>query len=329
MKAEYICVIINTNINRFRYGLLLIRSGMTNFSVYLCWIIGHFLRIVRIMEGVQMKVSKKINNNIVMAKIRDGSEVFVVGKGLGFRKTPFILNDSDPIIEKIFTQQDKNADKYMTIFTQIPLPIIKLTEMIIDKGKELLNTNLSEMLLFSLADHINNAIEREESADELINTLHWEIKHIYPSETKIGEYALDLIQKKLSISLPKEESSLIALHFVNAQLKDGTDFSETSKITQIIKDIVTIVKYNLKRNINEDSINFARFVTHLRYFIFRQINNESLNEQSDLYEVVRKTADQEIDCLEKICLYLENNYNWHVTTDEQLYLLLHLKRLST
>ncbi|WP_207940957.1 beta-glucoside operon transcriptional antiterminator [Enterococcus sp. DIV2402] len=276
-----------------------------------------------------MKVIKKINNNIVMAKMRDGSEVFVVGRGLGFRQTPFILNDNDEIIEKIFTQQDKNADKYMAIFTQIPLPIINITEKIIEEGKELLQANLNELLLFSLADHINNSVEREEGTDEVINTLHWEIKHIYPTETKIGEYALSLIKEKTAITLPKEESSLIALHFVNAQLKNGADFSETSKITQIIKDIVTIVKYNLKKNINEDSINFARFVTHLRYFIFRQINNESLNEQSELYEVVKKTAEQELECLKKICLYLENNYNWHVTTDEQLYLLLHLKRLST
>jgi beta-glucoside operon transcriptional antiterminator len=276
-----------------------------------------------------MKVIKKINNNIVMAKMRDGSEVFVVGRGLGFRQTPFILNDNDEIIEKIFTQQDKNADKYMAIFTQIPLPIINITEKIIEEGKELLQANLNELLLFSLADHINNSVEREEGTDEVINTLHWESKHIYPTETKIGEYALSLIKEKTAITLPKEESSLIALHFVNAQLKNGADFSETSKITQIIKDIVTIVKYNLKKNINEDSINFARFVTHLRYFIFRQINNESLNEQSELYEVVKKTAEQELECLKKICLYLENNYNWHVTTDEQLYLLLHLKRLST
>jgi beta-glucoside operon transcriptional antiterminator len=264
-----------------------------------------------------------------MAKMRDGSEVFVVGRGLGFRQTPFILNDNDEIIEKIFTQQDKNADKYMAIFTQIPLPIINITEKIIEEGKELLQANLNELLLFSLADHINNSVEREEGTDEVINTLHWESKHIYPTETKIGEYALSLIKEKTAITLPKEESSLIALHFVNAQLKNGADFSETSKITQIIKDIVTIVKYNLKKNINEDSINFARFVTHLRYFIFRQINNESLNEQSELYEVVKKTAEQELECLKKICLYLENNYNWHVTTDEQLYLLLHLKRLST
>lgn len=75
-------------------------------------------------EGVYMKVIKKINNNIVMAKMRDGSEVFVVGRGLGFRQTPFILNDNDEIIEKIFTQQDKNADKYMAIFTQIPYQLL-------------------------------------------------------------------------------------------------------------------------------------------------------------------------------------------------------------
>ncbi|MGM0216785.1 PRD domain-containing protein [Enterococcus sp. AZ109] len=275
-----------------------------------------------------MKVIKKINNNVVLAKMSDGSDAFIMGKGLGFRKTPFILRNDDPVIEKIYTQKDENTEKYLDIFTKIPLPVVLVTENIIEKGKQLLNTELNDLLLFSLADHIKNAIERQSISEDVINTLHWEIKHIYPTETQIGNYALKQIEQELLVRLPQEEASLIALHFVNAQLKEGTDFSETGKITQIIKDIITIVRYNLKQQVDEDSINFARFVTHLRYFIFRQINNESLNEQTELYDVVKKTAELELECLKRICMYLENNYEWHITTDEQLYLLLHLKRLA-
>ena len=275
-----------------------------------------------------MKVTKKINNNVVLALTEDGSEVFVVGKGLGFQKTPFILNKSDPVIEKIFVQNDSDTERYMEIFSKIPLQTILVSEKIIEEGKKMLNSPLNDMLLLSLADHIQNAIERTNSNEELVNTLHWELKHIYPTETKIGEKAVLLVNEELSASLPKEEASFIALHFVNAQLKQGTEFSETAKVTQIIKDIVTIVKYNLKRNINEDSVNFARFITHLRYFIFRQFNNESLNEQTDLYDIVSQAATNELECVKRICLYLDNNYGWRITTDEQLYLLLHLKRLS-
>lgn len=280
------------------------------------------------MKGVEMKVIKKINNNVVLAKMSDGSDAFIMGKGLGFRKTPFILSNTDSVIEKIYTQKDENTDKYLEIFTSIPLPVVVVTEDIIEQGKQLLNTELNDLLLFSLSDHIKTAIERQTVSEEVINTLHWEIKHIYPTETKVGVYALEQIEKELGVRLPQEEASLIALHFVNAQLKEGTDFSETGKITQIIKDIITIVRYNLKQKVDEDSINFARFVTHLRYFIFRQINNESLNEQTELYDVVKKTAELELECLKRICMYLENNYDWHITNDEQLYLLLHLKRLA-
>lgn len=275
-----------------------------------------------------MKVQKKINNNIVKAITDKGEVVFVVGKGLGFRTTPYILKEDDPVIEKIFAEQDKNTEKYLSIFNHIPLLIIDLTESIIKEGKKILDSDLNESLLFTLSDHINNAIERESDVEKMVNTLHWEIKHIYPTETMIGDYALKIIKEKTSKALPKEEASLIALHFVNAQFKEGSDISETSKITMIIKDITTIVKYNLRTDINESSVNFARFVTHLRYFIFRQINNESLSESSELYDVVKKTAEQELECLKKICLYLENNYQWNVTVEEQLYLLIHLKRLS-
>lgn len=275
---------------------------------------------------INIKAIKKINNNVVLVKLDDGKEAFVLGKGVGFKKTPYDIEQNDPVIEKIFIQNDVNTNRYIEIFNQIKMPVIMVTEDIISKGKSMLSTDLSETLLFTLADHINNAIQRPNQTDELVNTLHYEVKHIYPTENKIGEYAIEEISKKLNIKLPQEESSLIALHFVNAQLKSN-DFSETSKITQIIKDIITIVKYNMKSEIDENSINFSRFVTHLRYFIIRQINGESLNEKNDLYEVVSKTAEKELGCLKKICEYLEVNHQWNVTTDEQLYLLLHLKRI--
>lgn len=274
-----------------------------------------------------MNALKKINNNVVLAQKEDGAEIFVVGKGLGFRKTPYVLDEKDPAIEKIFVVSDAYIERYMEVFTKIPTPTILVTEEIIGMGKDSLKTDLNDSLLYSLADHINNAIENHKSDDSISNTLHWEIKHIYPSENKIGEKALEIIKKRLSIQLPKEESSFIALHFVNAQLNSEQGFSETAKVTKIIKDILTIVRFNLKKNLDEESSNFARFIIHLRYFVSRQVNKETFNEQSELYEVISRYAMEEVECVKRICLYLDNNYGWHVSNDEQLYLLLHLKRL--
>ena len=42
------------------------------------------------MEIIKMKIVKKLNNNVVLALNDKDEEIIVVGKGLGFRKTPYV-----------------------------------------------------------------------------------------------------------------------------------------------------------------------------------------------------------------------------------------------
>jgi beta-glucoside operon transcriptional antiterminator len=276
--------------------------------------------------GGKMRVIKKINNNVVLAKNDKEEEVFVVGKGLGFMKTPYELDESSQVIEKIFVQKDNL--KFNTLFNNIPAEIIIVTEDIISQGKQFLGTKLNDGMLIALSDHINTAIDRNKSGEELSDTLQSELKHIYPSEVAMGHQALEIIKDKLGIQLPKSEAGFIALHFVNGQL-NSSDFTETAKITKIIKDILSIVKYYYKVNFDEQSINFSRFVTHLRYFIHRLMNNEDLTQDNiDLFEIIKSEASKEIACIDKINIYLIDNYGWTISNSEKLYLILHLKRVT-
>lgn len=232
-----------------------------------------------------MKVLKKINNNVVLAINDKEEEVFVVGKGLGFMKAPYTLDESSDIIEKIYVQ--KGNLKFNTLFNNIPSEIILVSEEIITQAKEFLRTKLNDSMLIGLSDHIHAALERKKDGEELVNSLQWELKHIYPTEVTMGYKALNIIKEKLGVQLPESEATFIALHFVNGQL-NNSHFSDTAKITQIIKDILSIVKYHYRVNIDEQSINFSRFVIHLRYFIHRLMNNESLpKENMDLFEIGR------------------------------------------
>lgn len=273
-----------------------------------------------------MKAIKKINNNVVLAVNDQKEEVFVVGKGLGFKKTPFDLDDSSDEIEKVFVQ--KNNMKYYNLFESIPINIILLVEEIISDGKKLLGCELNEGLIISLSDHINGALERQADGSELSYTFQWEIKHIYPTEMQVGLNALKLIKRELEIQLPDSEASFIALHFVNAQLNQ-IDFTETSKITRVIKDILSIVKYHYRIKIDEESINYSRFVTHLRYFLLRLINNETLSKSTiNLHELLKSDSTEELACIDKIRKYLKDNYNWYCSNEEKLYLIIHLQRMT-
>lgn len=273
-----------------------------------------------------MKVIKKLNNNVVLALNENNEEIIVVGKGLGFQKTPYELKD-ESLIEKIYVvpQNTRASD----ILDSIPTEIIEVTEKIISIGSRVLNKELNSVIFLTLCDHINFAVQRSKDEIEIKSPLYWEIKHLYSNEYKVGLEAVNIINEELKIKMSTEEAPFIALHFINAQI-GAKDMGDTTKITAITGEILNIVKYHFKIEFNEESFNFTRFVTHIRYFILRQINKENLeNDNEFMYDIMKKRYTEEYKCVKKIEEYLYKNYKWSCSADEKLYLMMHIQRVRS
>ena len=69
------------------------------------------------------------------------------------------------------------------------------------------------------------------------------------------------------VNLSEDEVGFIALHFVNAEL--NSEMEEVTQITKIIQEILNIVRYHLKISFDEESLDYHRFVTHLKFFAKR------------------------------------------------------------
>lgn len=271
-----------------------------------------------------MKIMKKLNNNVVLALNDKDEEIIVVGKGLGFRKTPYILEDISLIEKKYVIPESTKASE---ILDSIPDEVIKVTEKVIRSGYRELNMEFNADILLTLSDHINFALQRNKEKIKMRNPLEWEIKHLYPKEYTVGANSLDIIEKELGVRLNENESAFIALHFINAQLGKH-DMTETTKITTIMGEILNLIKYKFKIEFDEDSFEFTRFVTHIRYFIMRQVSNKPLvNENSDMFDFMKDRLAEELECVKIIEKHLDKNYGWKCTKDERLYLMLHIQRI--
>jgi beta-glucoside operon transcriptional antiterminator len=282
------------------------------------------LKIKRRGEILNMKILKKLNNNVVLALNERGEEIIVTGKGLGFRKMPYILEDISLIEKKYIVPKNTKASE---ILESIPNEVIKVTEKVIRSGYKELNMEFNADILLTLSDHINFAIQRSKEGVEIRSPLQWEIKHIYPKEYKIGFNSIEIIENNLGIKLDKNEAAFIALHFINAQIGNH-DMTETTKITTIMGEILSLIKYKFKIEFNEDSFEFTRFVTHIRYFIIRQVNNKPLdNDNNDMFDLMKDKLTEELGCVEIIEKHLNKNYGWKCTNDEKLYLMLHIQRI--
>lgn len=270
-----------------------------------------------------MQVIKKINNNVALAS-NNNEEIIIVGKGVGFPKIPYELVD-ESIIETVYVTT-KNM-KAFEILNGIPTEVSELTEEIIKYGEKYLGEKINSVIFLTLSDHINSTIERYKDLININNPLEWQIKHLYPKEYHIGVEATKIIEKRFKIKLPTSEASFIALHFVNCQMGSG-EMRKTSEVTSIAGEILNIIKYHFKIDFEETSINFSRFVTHLMYFLQRQLNGTSLQDGNEaVYEMIKEKYIEEIKCVEKIEKHIADNYNLMCSNDEKLYLILHIQRL--
>jgi len=273
-----------------------------------------------------MKIDKVINNNVVSAINEEGKESVIMGRGIGFQKKPGHYIEKDKI-EKMFTLENKEAsEKFKTLLREVPMEVMQVTEKIIQVAKTSFQKKLNEMIYVALTDHLHFAIERHKQGIDIKNALIWEIKKLYKDEFLIGQQALDFIKEHLHIELPEDEAGFIALHIVNAELNE--EVPNLLRITKIIQQVLTLVKYHFNMEFDEDSLNYFRFVTHLKFFGQRLLSDTYMEDQDDfLYEAIKEKHKEAFSCTKKIQVFFEKEYQHTLTHEEMLYLTIHIHRV--
>lgn len=273
-----------------------------------------------------MEVIQRINNNVVLVK-KNKQRLIVMGKGIGFKIYPQDLID-EKLIEHTYILEDNIDINYLaSSINHVSSRVVMLSNEIIDMGQKKLQTKLNPNILVTLSDHLNFAFKRYEEGIEIKNPLHWEIQQLYKTEMEVGENALRIIAQHTDKVLPDTEIPFIALHFVNAQMKNE-EFSTTMEITELIGEIILIIQYHFQTEIDEKSLNFSRFLIHLRYYLIRQMKHEYIPfNDAELINLVKQKYPKEYECAEKISLLLQAQYGGQTTNNEKMYLALHINRV--
>ena len=143
--------------------------------------------------------------------------------------------------------------------------------------------------MFTLADHIDFAIQRYQKNINIQLPLFYEVRQLYPNESEIGKQALDILKNRLGVTLPREEAAAIALHFVNyraqAETVPNIDYGA------IIEQATDIVEQELHITVDRDSFNYYRFVTHMHYMMKRTLDDTMIDSQNrELFESMKKST---------------------------------------
>lgn len=274
-----------------------------------------------------MKIEKVINNNIVSAFDAAGSEVVVMGRGIGFGKKPgAVIEDSR--IEKVFRlENSKVVGQFTELLEKIPPEHVEAADEIITHAAKQLTVRLNPILYVTLTDHISFAIERNRQNIALENALLFEIRSFYSQEYLIGKFAVDLINRRFGTTLGDDEAGFIALHFVNAEY--GTDINQAMNFPNQMKQILAIVEKAMGISFDESSLAYERFATHIKFLLQRVYRHEtSKGGWLEISDSIRSSCPDEYAASRMVADYIEQTCGTRIPDEEIIYLTIHIHRAS-
>lgn len=270
-------------------------------------------------EGV---IVQAYNNNIVCVKIA-GKEKILFSRGIGFGKKFGDKIPNGTKVEKVFVMEnEENLKNFKQVIEKVDEDFFCLCERIITEISNDLNEQLGESIHIGLIDHLNFAIKRIANNEIIENPFITEIKVLYKTEYMLAQKAAKILRDEINIMIPDGEIGLIALHIHSS--RSLGNLNDTIKSTNLSSMVITCVEKQLDIEIARDTLNYARFVTHIKFAIKRilansEVENDFISEIKSKYKVSYKIAQESAKILEK---YLDKE----VSESEIAYLAMHIER---
>ena len=275
-----------------------------------------------------LKIVKVLNNNVVISLNEKGEDIIVMGSGIAFQKKRGDTIEENKV-ERIFSQQVPDlAAKFQKILHEIPGEYLEITEKIIENARKKLEHDFDDNIYLSLMDHIHFSVQRYREGMLIKNQLLTETKMMYRREYEAAMEALKLINRTFKAELPEDEAGFIAFHFVNASMNGSME--DTIQRTRIVQDTLTIIRNYFKMDFQEDSLDYYRLVTHLKFFVQRMMDKKPLTStdgDKQLLELVENNYKKSYECVQRIAKYIHLEFGYSVGEQEKLYLTIHIERV--
>ncbi|WP_299998893.1 PRD domain-containing protein [uncultured Cedecea sp.] len=270
-------------------------------------------------------IKKSLNNSMLLVD-SDQQEMILFGKGIGFNAKPGMKIDLAQV-ERIFLPlSDIKGRHFLSLTDTIPSEFFDISHEILLFARSICGDKLNSVLLLTLAEHLHFAVERCRKGQIVLNKLSWEVKRYYPREYSIGVQARTKVNDRFKVELPEDESVNIAFHLINAGGQD-TDRSAHQQV-ELVNRLAAIVHYKLGKNTDTESVNYMRFINHLRYFSERVLAGKIImSEEEDFYQELMRYRPDAMNIAFGIRDYVQDKYQLALPKDELTWLSIHISRL--
>lgn len=265
---------------------------------------------------------RRINNNVVLCRDGKGRELIAMGKGIGTLPREIPLGE----IERTFYDTDES---YRQLVAELPEQVLEFAARIVEIARNELPYELSPNAAFTLADHINFAMERARKRIRVKMPLAYDVEQLYPAEYGIAKAARRRIRKEFCIELPECENTGIAMSLLNSKLTGSeTEAVNEEQDEQMLEDVTEIVENEMNILVERGGFNYSRYATHMQY-LFRRIHTGQAIQSDNLqiYLSLREEFPEIAACVEKIARHISEQWHSELTEEEKLYLILHINRI--
>lgn len=278
------------------------------------------------MEKDKIVIGKIINNNIISSTDEYGGEMVIMGCGIGYgKKAGHIIEEEK--IEKIFKLDNKdNLERFKELLGALPLEYIQVSDEIISYARETLGVKLNQNVYLTLTDHIGFAIDRHKEGMIFNNALQEEVRLFYPTEYAVGRHALDLIETKTGIRLCEDEAASIALHLLSAEF--NVSINNTFIMIKMVREMMEIIEKMVDLEAGS-SYPRNRLIMNLKQLATRLLSEIPVKGFEDpvFYDFVKNHCAEEYKLIDKVDLYIGEQYGCNMTNEEHIYMSLDVKRI--
>lgn len=274
-----------------------------------------------------MHIEKVLNNNVVLAS--EGGRPFVLtGRGLGFQAKPGDLVDPSRIAQRFAAENGPRNQRLTEFLVDLPPEDVALAAEILRRASVALGTTLSPVNAIALADHLNFALHRQQSGQRVDYPLQVEVPYLFPTEHRLAQECLALIEDRTGVRLPDAEAVPIALHLVNAQF-DTTNMAMSVAVAELLDRVFDVIDQVYSKSVDRSALSAARFVTHLRFLLVRLANGTEWQDQVDsLTTAIAERDPLAYSCALRVRDLLQLRLGGSVSEAEVAYLALHIARLT-
>lgn len=267
-------------------------------------------------------VTKVFNNNIILVNSEDHEKI-LFAKGIGFGKKPGCVIPKGIKVDKIFTIADSdNIENLNTMIEKVDNDFFVVCEEAIYEISEKINQELNESIHIGLIDHLYFAVKRLKNNEEIENPFLVEIETLYSKEYMLADMVAKKVGAYCNVDIPDGEIAFIALH-IHSAINNGK-ISNTLKNSYLGSTIVEHVEDRLNIEIDRKSLDYARFLTHIKFAIQRIMEN--IHIDNELTKIIKSSYKESFSVAEEVAKIIEDELGIKVMEDEVTFLTIHIER---